>query len=126
MSSAQSGQPTLLSVAPRLAVHNMAEALTFYGHLGFQTTLNDGDFAIVERDDVALHLNAFSDPPKRHSVCWIAVSHIDALYQEYLSTGAVQSSLEARPWGFKEFVVNDPWRNLLLFTESIEASPGQS
>lgn len=122
MASASHGKPALRSVSPRFAIGEMAEALAFYGHLGFQTTYHDGDFAIVERDGVALHFNASSEPPKRHSVCWIAVTNIDALYQEYLPSGAVQSSLEAKPWGFKAFFVNDPWRNLLLFAEGIDDS----
>lgn len=120
MSSASPGKPVLRSVSPRLAVGEIAEALAFYGHLGFETTYHDGDFAIVERDGVALHFNASSEPPKRRSVCWIALTNIDALYQEYLSTGAVQSTLEAKPWGFKVFFVNDPWSNLLLFAEGID------
>jgi hypothetical protein len=35
-------------------------------------------------------------------------------------TGAVKSSLEAKPWGFKEFVVRDPLSNLLLAALGIE------
>ncbi len=100
----------------------MAQALAFYGQLGFLATHNDGHFAIVERDGVALHFNAFSEPLRHHAVCWIAVTQIDALYQTYLPTGAVQSSPEAKPWGFKEFVVCDPWRNLLLFAEGSDTS----
>jgi hypothetical protein len=126
MSAVPSSKPALLSVAPRFAVQDMAQALAFYGHLGFQTTYNDGDFAIVEREGVALHFNASADPPTRHSVCWIAVSTIDALYQEYLPTQAVQSALEAKPWGLKEFSLCDPFRNLLLFAERVpeeEAHP---
>jgi hypothetical protein len=38
MSSEQSGQPAFLSVAPRFVVHDMEQALTFYGQPGFQTT----------------------------------------------------------------------------------------
>jgi hypothetical protein len=52
-------------------------------------------------------------------VCWIAVTNIEALYQQYLPTNAVQSRLEAWPWGLKEFFICDPFRNLILFAESI-------
>ena len=119
MSSAPGSQPTLLSVAPRFVVADLEQALAFYGQLGFQTTYHDADFAIVERDGVDLHLNSSPDPPKGHSVCWIAVTNIDALYQHYLPTNAVQSPLEAKPWGLKEFFIRDPFRNLILFAESI-------
>jgi hypothetical protein len=100
MSSEQSSQPTLLTVAPRFVVHDMEQALTFYGQLGFQTTYHDEHFAIVERDGVDLHLNAYADaPPGNRSVCWIGVTNSDALYQQYLPTNAVCSPLKTQSWG---------------------------
>jgi hypothetical protein len=41
------------------------------------------------------------------------------LYQQYLPTNAVQSPLELKPWGLKEFFIRDPFRNLILFAERI-------
>lgn len=64
MASPHNRHATLLSVAPHFAVQDMAQALAFYGQLGFQATYNDGNFAIVERDGVSLHFNAFSDPQR--------------------------------------------------------------
>jgi len=119
MSSSQRSQPTFLSIAPRFVVQDMEQALAFYGQLGFQTTYHDEGFAILERDGIDLHLNFSPEPPKGHSVCWISVTNIEVLYQQYLPTHTVQSSLEARPWGLKEFFVRDPFRNLILFAEGI-------
>ena len=117
MSSSQNSQSAFLSVAPRFIVHDMERALAFYGQLGFQTTYQDEGFAIVERDGVNLHLNFYSDVPKSRSVCWIAVSNIDTLYQNYLPTNAVSSTLKTQPWGFKEFMIRDPFGNGILFAE---------
>ena len=115
MSSSQTEQPTLVSIAPRFPVGDREQALAFYAHLGFATTYRDGEFAIVERDGMSLHFNvAFG-----HSVCWIGVTTIEALYRQYLPTGAIQSPLTSQPWGMKEFFLCDPFRNLLLFGESI-------
>ncbi len=97
----------------------MERALAFYGQLGFQTTYQDESFAIVERDGIDVHLNYSPDPPKGHSVCWIGVTHIEALYEQYVPTNAIQSPLEAKPWGLKEFFMRDPFGNLLLFAEHI-------
>jgi uncharacterized glyoxalase superfamily protein PhnB len=122
MSASQESQPTLTSVAPRFFVGDMEQALAFYGHLGFVTTYHDEGFAIVERDGIDLHFNVSDptqEPPKGRSVCWIGVTNIEALYQQYLPTGAVQSPLQAQPWGMKEFFLCDPFRNLLLFGERI-------
>jgi hypothetical protein len=115
MSSSQTDQPTLISIAPRFPVGDMEQALAFNAHLGFVTTYHDGEFAIVERDGISLHFNVSED----HSVCWIGVTNIEALYQHYLPTGAIQSPLTSQPWGMKEFFLCDPFRNLLLFGESI-------
>ena len=128
MSSEPCSQPTFLSIAPRFVVHDLSLALAFYGQLGFATTYQDEAFAIVTRDGIDLHFNASSEPPKGRSVCWIGVTNIEALYQQYLPTGAIQSPLEAKPWGMKEFFLCDPFRNLLLFAEGIpqeETSPEQ-
>ena len=117
MSASQERQPTLDSVAPRFLVGDMEQALAFYGQLGFATTYHDEGFAIVERDGIALHFNA----SEGHSVCWIGVTNIEALYQHYLPTGAIQSPppRQATPWGTKEFWLCDPFRNILIFGESI-------
>jgi hypothetical protein len=45
MATAQTGQPTLHSIAPRFAVGKLEQALAFYGHLGFVTTYQDEGFA---------------------------------------------------------------------------------
>ncbi|HZU67735.1 MAG TPA: VOC family protein [Ktedonobacteraceae bacterium] len=119
MSGNHSNRPAFLSVSPRFVVNNLEQALAFYEQLGFQTTYRDEGFVIVERDAVALHLNYSSDVPKSHSVCWISVTRIDELYQQYLPTNAVCSMLEAKPWGLKEFFIRDPYGNLILFAERI-------
>jgi hypothetical protein len=119
MSSSQSQQPTFLSVAPRFVVQDMEQALVFYGQLGFATTYQDEAFAIVARDGIDLHLNSSPEPAKGHSACWMSVTNIEVLYQQYLPTHAVQSPLEAKPWGLKEFFIRDPFRNLILFAERI-------
>jgi hypothetical protein len=97
----------------------MKQALAFYEQLGFAATYQDEAFAIVTRDGIDLHLNASSDPPKSRSVCWIGVTNIDVLYQQYLPTQALQSPLQAQPWGMKEFFLCNPFRNLILFAERI-------
>ena len=123
MSASQESQPTLDFIAPRSLVADMERALAFYGQLGFVTTYHDEGFAIFERDGVALHFNASEseEPPTDHLLGWIGVTNIEALYQQYVPTGAIQSPLQEQPWGMKEFVLCDPLRTLLLFGESIPA-----
>ena len=94
----------------------MEQALAFYGHLGFATTYHGEGFAIVERDRIALHFNV----SEGHSVAWISVTNIEAVYQHYLPTGAIQSPpppFQATPWRAKEFWPCDPFRTTLIFGE---------
>ena len=82
MSTEQNRQPMLISIAPRFPVGDMEQALAFYAQPGFTTTYHEGEFAIVERDRMSLHFTV----SKGHSVCWIGVTNIEALYQQYVPT----------------------------------------
>ena len=77
MSSEQSRHPTFLTVAPRFIVHDVG-ASTGGSHV---------------------QLNSSLEPAKGHSACWIGVTNIEALYQQYLPTQSLQCPLEAKPWG---------------------------
>ena len=123
MSASQERQPTLISIAPRFLVGDMEQALAFYDQLGFATPYHDEGFGILERDGIALQFNVSDptqEPPEGRLVCWIGVTTIEALYQQYLPTGAIQSPLQAQSGGMKEFVLCDPYRNLLLFGERVK------
>jgi len=51
----------------------------------------------------------------------MGVTDIEALYQQYVPTGALRSPLplQPTPWGTKGFWLCDPFRNILIFEESI-------
>ena len=117
MSASQARQPTLDSVAPRFLAGDMEQALAFYAQLGFAATSRDGEFAIVERDGISLHFTV----SEGHSVCLIGVTNSEGLYQQYVPTGAIRSPLplQATPWGTKGFWLCDPFRNILIFEESL-------
>ena len=122
MSASQESQLTLDSVVPRFLVGDMEQALAFYGQLGFATPYHDEGFAILERDGIALQFNVSDptqEPPKGGSVCSIVVTNIETLYQQYVPTGALRSPLQATSWGTKGFWLCDPFRNILIFEESI-------
>jgi hypothetical protein len=71
------------------------------------------------RDGIALQFNVSDptqEPPKEGCrVCYIGVTNIEALYQQYVPTGAIRSPLQATSWGTKGFWLCDPFRNILLF-----------
>lgn len=111
-----------VKIAPRFSVNDLDLALSFYSKLGFSARYNDGTFVILSRDGVDLHMHNFPDDPPSHSVWWIEVANIENLYQKCTQHIApnVCHKLEAQPWGFKEFHIMDPFRNLILFAERIQ------
>lgn len=120
MAAASTRKPVVHAVVPRIAVGNAEQTQAFYERIGFACTYRDEGFMIVERDGVQLHLHPSAEPPTRHGAFWIRVSNIDALYQEYLAAKVITSSeVKAQPWGFKEFHICDPFRNIFIFAESL-------
>ena len=114
---------TLSRIAPEVPVGDLQRALTFYEEkLGFEivTLLPAGDYAVVERDDVAIHLfqqdGAVASPSGLH----IFTSELDELYGEMQQRGApIIQNIVRKAWGNRDFRVNDPWGNQIKFTESL-------
>jgi uncharacterized glyoxalase superfamily protein PhnB len=80
----------------------------------------DGDYAIVERDGVAIHL--FQDGIGAHSPMsmHIFTHQLDELHTELLERGArISQEIIRKPWGNRDFRVGDQSGNELKFTESL-------
>lgn len=111
--------------APELPVRDMVTAIGWYGTtLGFRTamTMPDGDYAVVERDGVALHLYVDANAPP--VACHIFAGGIEALEAEFEDRGVqIRQRLEQKPWSNRDFRLLDPFGNELKFTESkVEAA----
>jgi len=113
--------PRLARVAPELPVADLDESLAYYVQkLGFEVAMRMANYAIVERDDVALHL--FLDDGGRHSPvgCHMFVGDLESLFAELERYGAtVTQQIELKPWGNREFRVKDGFGNELKFTEPL-------
>ena len=85
-----------------------------------------GDYAIIERDGVSIHL--FQDVSEknggvRHSPVGVHIftSDLDALYAEFRQSGAqLTQGIERKPWGNRDFRLHDLSGNELKFTEPLE------
>ena len=111
----------LTRVAPELPVQNLASALEYYSdRLGFEVAavLPSRDYAIVERDAVALHLfEAERDAHSPVAIHTFALG-LDELHAELASRGArIAQGIVQQPWGNREFRVTDPSGNTIKFTE---------
>ena len=84
-----------------------------------------GSIAIIDRDGVELQFNHDPDmAPGGHFVCYITVTGSAALYQHYLQelpSGSVRSPLMVTDYRTQEFWVCDPFNNILIFSEPLDA-----
>jgi uncharacterized glyoxalase superfamily protein PhnB len=113
----------LCRIAPELPVANLHQALPDYQQtLGFRVAMQtpDGDYAIVERDDIAIHL--FQDDSRSHSPVGIHIftPDLETLYAEFQRSGAqLTQGIERKPWGNRDFRLKDAFGNELKFTEPL-------
>jgi catechol 2,3-dioxygenase-like lactoylglutathione lyase family enzyme len=113
--------PRLESVTPRLPVHDVEAALTFYcRQLGFRVEWRWGNpvsHAQVCRDAIAVDLIA--SPAGRHgpAMAYIHVSGVDAYFTELKLRNVALGQLGERPYGMRDFELVDPWGNRLAFGE---------
>ena len=120
----------LSRIAPELPAANVRDAIEHYEQkLGFRVAMQmpQGDYAVVERDDVAIHL--FQDETKSHSPVGIHIftPDLDALYEEFQQRGAsLSQGIVRKPWGNRDFRLNDEFGNEIKFTEPLsQEEPAQ-
>jgi uncharacterized glyoxalase superfamily protein PhnB len=120
--------PRVVAARPFVFVRDVHAACTYYVEtLGFELAFDYGNppfYAEVERDGVRLcvrHTDApMIDPElaRREEVviASLQVTDAKAMYLELQNAGAVFSkTLRAEPYGTREFIVDDPDGNRMLF-----------
>ncbi len=111
----------LKRVAPELPVQSMDAALEYYtGRMGFEVAavMPARDYAIVERDDVALHLFTSDCGAQAAISIHVFTTGLDELFAELESRGAlISQGIVEKPWGNREFRVADAAGNIIKFTE---------
>jgi catechol 2,3-dioxygenase-like lactoylglutathione lyase family enzyme len=121
---------SILTAAPQFLVSKLSDALAFYeGRLGFRRDFVYADFyASVSRDGATIHLKCAAklDEERRHRKsgehldAYLAVSGLQELHDELVGRGAsITKSLEERPWGTRDFYVEDPDGYILCFSDTV-------
>lgn len=118
---------TMLRASPYIPVRNVEASILFFQRaLGFEARMRDGDptsFAIVEKDGVTitLTLDRGGEMAGKAS-CYITVSGVDALFARCRAAGAdLDSELEVRPYGMKDFAIHDLDENHIMVGEPVAA-----
>jgi len=115
---------SLCDAATLFVVQDVLRSVEHYRDmLGFRVEFTYGEptfYAGVERDNVAIHLQAASETKRRpgHGAINVFVTGVDALYQELKARGARTTEEPAdRPYGMRDFNVLDLDGNELCFGE---------
>lgn len=107
------GHPT-----PELPVADVERAQRHYRDaLGFEIGwLEPGkEIGAVSRDDVAIFFRR-KEAPFEPAVHWVFAADIDAAFEELCSSGArIVEPLETKPWGLRQFTVEDIDGNRFYF-----------
>ena len=113
----------LLRIAPELPVQNLESSLDYYRQrLGFEVVpaMPSGDYAIVERDEVAIHLFERSGEKAAPVAIHIFVEDLEGLHEDLTGRGAhITQHIERKPWGNRDFRVRDDAGNEIKFTEPL-------
>ena len=118
----------ITSLAPQFLVDDLTEAVAYYrDQLGFETNfIYESFYASVSRDGFSIHLKCapktVADRAHRkqneHLDVYVGVQGIEPLYDEFKAKGAhIIRPLDDRPWGCKDFYVEDLDGYLLCFSE---------
>jgi catechol 2,3-dioxygenase-like lactoylglutathione lyase family enzyme len=110
----------LARIAPELPVAELQTSLDYYRQkLGFDVAMQMPDYAIVERDDIAIHLfqaSGHNVPVAIH----IFTQDLETLEAELQSRGArIAQKIARKPWGNRDFRVIDDSGNVIKFTEPL-------
>ena len=107
------GQPV-----PELPVADVERAQRHYRDvLGFEIgwLYPGGEIGAVLRDKTTIFFRKRT-PPFEPAVHWVFAPDIEASYQEMMASGAnIVDPLERKPWGLRQFTVQDLDGNLFYF-----------
>jgi len=116
---------SLRDAATLFVVQDVLRSVEHYRDvLGFRVEFTYGEptfYAGIERDNVAIHLQAASETKRQpgHGAINVFVTDVDPLYQELKARGARTTEEPAdRPYGMRDFDIVDLDGNLLCFGES--------
>jgi len=106
------------SIAPILSSSNIEATKAFWLNLGWPLYMEmPGQYAILGDSKIDFHYTAVENISK--GMVYIELKNVNELHAEYLAKGAAVSELEDRPYGMREFTINDPDGNVFLFATEI-------
>jgi len=118
----QSTKGMLQKIMPEFPCDNVDAAVAYYRDvLGFKVNYAQHDIGVMDRDRVRLLLITRTERYRGIGSCYIYVEDADRLHAELSAAGAkVLDAPVSRPWGLREFHVEDLDGNQITFGEPFE------
>jgi hypothetical protein len=113
LTSKLQARPTAIPIFP---VRDMGEAREFWTRAGVEVELYDASYAfvLVGGIEVAhLCLTPGLDPECNVAACYIHVADPAGWHERWTAAALPVTDLEVKPWGMREFSVQDPSGNLI-------------
>jgi uncharacterized glyoxalase superfamily protein PhnB len=115
---ANENMPLIRGLVPELPVADVERAQQHYRDVfrfEIQWLYPDKSIGAVSRAGVAVFFR-LRKPPFEPALHWVFTEDVDASYKELISTGAnIVDPLELKPWGIRQFTVQDLDGNLFYF-----------
>ena len=109
-------------ITPQLPVADVRATQEYYRDvLGFQIAwLWEDSYGAVYNDDVRIYFTR-TDEPRPSMCCCVDVDDADAVHEKFKSQGAtIVSEIETKPWGMREFTIQDPDGHLLRVGQGVK------
>ena len=118
----------LRKIMPELPCDDVAGAVAHYRDvLGFKVNYAQNDIGVMDRDRVRILLIARTERHRGIGSCYIYVENADGLHDELTASGAkVLDAPVSRPWGLREFHVEDSEGNRITFGQPFEGAPPET
>jgi catechol 2,3-dioxygenase-like lactoylglutathione lyase family enzyme len=119
-----------MNIIPCMRCKNMAESVAFYTQVldfelvGTWPETGDPAFSRLKRVGAELTLSSHSGDGVFGNKAYVVVPNVDALFQQFIQRGLDTSAKKESPvhrgptdqtWGTREFYVDDPSGNSLIF-----------
>ena len=112
----------LQQALPEMPFDNVAAAVAYYRDiLGFGINYQQDDLGVMFRDKITILLISRTEKHKGIGSFEVYIENADALYEELRAKGAnLLSKPTSRPWGLRDFAVEDLEGNHITFAQTFE------
>lgn len=102
-----------------MSVSDLDDAVAFYEQLGFRPVYRNEDMhQVMQKDSVVIHLSTAEGGPGGGQ---IMVDDVEQLYYlaRSLNLSVLYDGLGDRPWGCRDFSIEDPDGNEFTFSQQL-------